>query len=77
MASNCRSCAMPLGEESRGAAAEYCRYCSDETGALEPHAEVQHGIARWFMSWQRDLDEATAPARAAHSMQAMPAWAAD
>ena len=52
-----------------------CRYCSDESGELKAHDEVQHGIAHWFMSWQKDLDEATALARAAIYLKSMPAWA--
>jgi len=32
------------------------------------------GIAEWLKSWQPDLDEVRALARAAEYMQAMPAW---
>lgn len=72
----CYSCSAPLDmPDFRGPAEHYCRYCTDEAGNLKPREEIQKGIARWLQSWQPDLDEDKALARAAQYMKAMPAWA--
>jgi len=72
----CYSCASPLGTpEFKGPSENYCKYCTDENGDLKVRAEVQRGLAEWFKSWQPDLDDAKALARAAEYMKAMPAWA--
>ena len=59
----------------KGPAEDYCKYCTDEQGNLKSRDEIQMGIAEWFKTWHPDLDQVTALARAAHYMNAMPAWA--
>ncbi len=75
MASNCYACAAPLKGEFKGQSDVYCRYCLDENGQLKPREDIRRGIAQWFRSWQPNLDDATALARADLYMRAMPAWA--
>lgn len=72
----CYACAAPLGmPEFQGAAENYCKYCTDESGNLKPKEVIEQGIAGWFKSWQPGIDDATALKRAAAYMSAMPAWA--
>jgi len=72
----CCSCAAPLEiPDFKGPAENYCRYCTDEGGKLKSREEIQRGIAEWFKSWQTDVDDEKALARAANYMNAMPAWA--
>jgi len=76
MSQFCHSCTMPLDAPgAKGASAVYCAHCSDDSGQLKPRAEVQQGIAGWFESWQGDISHEVAMERAAHFMNAMPAWA--
>ena len=71
----CHSCTAPLNGAFKGAADVYCKYCSDESGALKSYDEAKAGVIHWLMSWQPGIDEATADQRAVHFMRAMPAWA--
>ena len=74
----CHACAMPLDIPGfQGKSDIYCNHCTDEEGKLIPREDVQKGIARWFLAWQGDIDEARALARADHDLRAMPAWADD
>ncbi len=76
MAEFCHSCAAPLTiPEFKGSAEDYCSYCTDDQGNLKTREEIVEGVARWFMSWQRGVDQATAAARAERYVRAMPAWA--
>jgi len=75
MAKFCYSCAAPVTGDFKGPAENYCKYCTDESGNLKSHDEVQKGIAMWFKSWQPGIDEATATQRAGLYMKSMPAWA--
>jgi hypothetical protein len=59
----------------KGPAEDYCRYCTDEKGTLKSRVEIQRGVAEWFKSWQPNLDDEKALARAESYMKAMPAWA--
>jgi hypothetical protein len=59
----------------KGPAEIYCKYCTDEKGDLKSREEIHKGIAEWLKTWQPELDEETAQARATHFMKAMPAWA--
>ena len=73
---HCQSCTAPLDSpDFKGASEQFCKYCTDESGNLKPKAEVQKGIANWFMMWQPGVNFDTAFERAAHFMKAMPAWA--
>lgn len=72
---HCHSCAMPLSSEMQGPTENLCKYCCDENGQLKSREEVQAGLAMWLQSWGPGMDEATARARAADYMKAMPAWA--
>ena len=71
----CFSCGAPLTSDFKGPAENYCKYCTDEAGKLKPAEEVKMGMAAWLKSWQPDIDQATAVARAESYMKAMPAWA--
>jgi hypothetical protein len=72
----CHSCAAPLSNpDFKSSAENYCKYCADDKGQLKSRANVQASIAGWFKMWQPNLNDQKAMARAAHYMQAMPAWA--
>ncbi len=72
----CYSCSAPLEmSEFKGPAENYCKYCTDEKGNLKTREEIHKGIAGWLKTWQPEIDEETAQARATHFMKAMPAWA--
>ncbi|MDH3217140.1 MAG: zinc ribbon domain-containing protein [Candidatus Krumholzibacteria bacterium] len=72
----CFSCSAPLNAPGFQSPAEnYCTHCADEDGKLRSREEIQEGLAQWFQSWQPDLEEKTALARAEHFMKAMPEWA--
>jgi len=72
----CQSCSAPLGLPGfKGAAEDYCAYCTDSEGNLKPQEDVKMGIAGWLKTWQPDLNEEKALARAQIFMKAMPAWA--
>jgi hypothetical protein len=71
----CHSCGLTLEHsEYRSAAETFCRYCADEAGRVRRREEVLAGIASRIRRWQPDVDEATAAAKAAHHMRAMPHW---
>jgi hypothetical protein len=72
----CHSCAAPLSNpDFKSTAENYCKYCSDEKGQLKSQQEVQQNIAWWLKTWQPNIDDAKAMARAGDYMKAMPAWA--
>ena len=71
----CYSCGAPLVGEFKGKAENYCVHCTDGEGQLISREAVQRGMAGYLMSWQPDIDEATAMKRAGFYMLAMPAWA--
>ena len=72
----CYSCTAPLEmPEFIGPAENYCKYCTDEQGDLKSRDEVKIGIAEWLKTWQPDINQEKALARAEHFMKAMPAWA--
>ena len=74
----CHSCAAPLDNpEFKGAAENYCKYCTDEAGSLKDKEQIKEGIVQWFKGWQPDLDDETAHKRAESYMKSMPAWADD
>ena len=76
MSTMCYSCAAPLeSPEFKGPAADYCKYCTDESGNLKPRDAVKKGIAMWLKGWQPDISDEIAQQRAEHYMQAMPTWA--
>jgi hypothetical protein len=76
VANFCHSCAVPLDSpEFKGTSDIYCKYCCDENGNLHDRAVVRNGISQWFKSWQPDINDATAAARADLYMRSMPAWA--
>ena len=72
----CYSCTAPLDmPEFKGPSENFCKYCVDANGNLLDREVIQKGIAEWFKSWQPGIDDKKALERAAHFMQAMPAWA--
>lgn len=75
MSEYCQSCAAPLANpEFKGPSDQYCKYCVDPSGRLQPREQVQKGIASWLKSWQPGITEKQALERAGHYMKAMPAW---
>jgi hypothetical protein len=71
----CLSCGLPLTPEFKGAAENYCQYCTDEKGNLKSRDEIKMGVAEWMKSWQPDIDQQKAMVRAENYLNAMPAWA--
>ncbi len=71
----CYACGAPLNSKMDDLSRNYCNGCCDSQGVLKPRAEIQRGIASWFMTWQPNLDEHTALERADLYMRAMPEWA--
>ncbi len=72
----CHSCTAPLDQpQFRGVSETLCVHCSDGSGQLIDRTRAHERIASWFRSWQPDVSEDTATLRAAHFMNAMPAWA--
>jgi hypothetical protein len=72
----CHSCAAPLAmPDFQGPAKDYCKYCTDEKGAVKPREAVLVGVAEWFLAWQPGVDRETAHQRAATYLKAMPHWA--
>ena len=71
----CFSCAAPPAmPDFKGPAENHCKYCTDDQGRVKSRAEVQAGVAQWFMMWQPGLDEQTAAQRADIYLRAMPEW---
>jgi hypothetical protein len=72
----CHSCGAPLDLPGfQGPAEHYCVHCTDEQGQLKSHQEILAGVADWMKTWQPDIDDAKAMARAKSYLKAMPAWA--
>ena len=72
----CYSCGVPLDLPGfQGPAENYCAQCTDEHGKLKSHQEILAGVAEWLKTWQPDLNDVKAMARAQHYLKAMPAWA--
>ena len=75
MSDFCYSCGIPLTNEFKGKVENYCKYCLDDNGNLQPRDTIKGGIAQWIKSWQPDISEIEAAKRAEYYMKAMPAWA--
>ncbi len=74
----CHSCAAPLAMPNfKGPSENHCKYCTDDKGNLKSRSDVEKSIVDWFKTWQPDLNDGKALARARHYMNAMPAWAKD
>lgn len=72
----CYSCGAPLQmPDLKGPAENYCKFCTDESGALHPKEAVKQGVVQWLKSWQPNLTDDQAVIRAENFMRAMPAWA--
>ena len=71
----CNSCGMPLSPETGRENSDFCKFCTDEAGNLYPREVVQKGIAKFLASWAPEKERVDFEARAAHYMDAMPAWA--
>ena len=71
----CHSCSAPLSGEFKGTSVNYCKYCTDEKGALLPREAIKKGITQWLKGWQPGLGDEEAVKRAEYYMKAMPAWA--
>lgn len=74
-ATNCESCGMTLTDETRGvnAQAPYCKFCTTETGALQPFEERFERMTQWAIR-KDGLDRESAEARTLDYMRSMPAW---
>lgn len=69
----CQSCGMPLTHESRRAETDYCRYCTDDSGALQPFEERFERMTQWAIR-KDGLDRNQAEKRTLEYMRTMPAW---
>lgn len=73
----CESCGMSLRAAEDHAAghpdAPYCRYCTDESGALQPFDERFERMVQWTMH-RDNLDRAKAEESTRQYMRTMPAW---
>ena len=69
----CLSCGMPLTDESRRAETDYCRYCTDDSGALQPFEERFERMTQWAIR-KDGLDRNQAEKRTLEYMRTMPAW---
>ena len=69
----CLSCGMPLTQETRRGSTDYCRYCTDDSGALQPFDERFERMTQWAMR-KDGLDRDQAEARTREYMREMPAW---
>jgi hypothetical protein len=73
----CGSCGMPLVKPEDFAlgdpASVYCRFCTDEKGALLPFESILQGTAKFYVESQGvDLEAATQMAK--EMLLEMPAW---
>jgi hypothetical protein len=64
---------MPLSDETRRASTDYCRYCTDASGALQPFDERFERMTQWAMR-NDGVDRQEAEARTREYMRQMPAW---
>jgi hypothetical protein len=64
---------MPLTVESRRDRTDYCQYCTDDSGALQPFDERFERMTQWAMR-KDGLDREAAEARTREYMRGMPAW---
>jgi hypothetical protein len=65
---------MPLGSENvRFAGASMCKYCTTESGELQPFEERFERMTQWAMR-EDHVDRATAEKRTREYMRSMPAW---
>lgn len=72
---NCRSCSAFLDDGAHGGVSDrYCRYCTDESGALRARSEVEGLLAGWIGEWESDVTPEDARDCAVTYMRAMPAW---
>lgn len=75
-AEKCLSCGMPLTQETRRAATDYCRYCTDDSGVLHPFEERFERMTQWAMR-EDGLGREEAEVRTREYMREMPAWRDD
>ncbi len=72
----CNSCGMPLMDETKHDKEEnFCKYCADENGKLQPRETVQAGIADWLKLFAPATKGVDFMNRADFYLKAMPAWA--
>lgn len=66
---------MPLTDETRGVDREgpYCKFCTTETGALQPFEERLERMTQWAIR-KDGLDREAAEAKTREYMRSMPAW---
>ena len=69
----CLSCGNPLTQESRRGGTDYCIYCTDASGALQPFEERFERMTQWAMR-EDGLGRKEAELRTREYMRAMPAW---
>lgn len=69
----CLSCGMPLTHEIRRTSTDYCRYCTDDSGVLQPFEERFERMTQWAMR-SDSLDREEAEVRTLDYMRGMPAW---
>ena len=68
----CQSCGMPLEGAEPGEM--YCRYCTDESGALRPYEQVLEGTTTGYFMGMKGMPRAEAAEAARAHLSKMPAW---
>lgn len=71
----CQSCGGPLdiiGAHKKNE--NFCQYCADTNGELQPREAVKAGITEWLKSWSTEKEGVDFSKRAEFYMNAMPAW---
>lgn len=69
----CQSCGMPLAVSTGEPAPLYCRYCTTESGELQPFEERFERMTQWAMR-KDGLERAAAETYTRGYMRGMPAW---
>jgi hypothetical protein len=66
---------MPLTEDTHGANtdAPYCKFCTTETGALQPFEERFERMTQWAIR-KDGLEPEAAKQKTREYMRSMPAW---
>ncbi|AJQ93687.1 zinc ribbon domain-containing protein [Gynuella sunshinyii] len=64
----CESCGMPIDD------GQFCQYCVDEQGQLQPFEERFERMVQWALSERSDLSRPEAEEQTRQYMRTMPAW---
>jgi hypothetical protein len=68
MSHGCESCGMPIEN------GQYCNYCVDQTGKLQPFEERFQRMVQWMQREKPSLSREKAESETLAYMARMPAW---